>query len=166
MGGVFGGEVAGEVGHGAVLLAAGSDLCQRADAAGEEFAGVNLFEFGLDKVVAGFVTTCRCLGDAAQQVTVGLQGVMALVGGEVGDGVVVGVGVGLEQGDAGFDVALAQVIIGARQVVSEGFLRVGIVGSGSVSGGFFCRFHRPIVCCRSGIRLVFCVCGGYWCRHR
>ena len=68
---------------------------------------------------------------------------MALVGGEVGDGVVVGVGVVLEQGDAGFDVALAQVFVGPCQVVGEGFLRAGGVGSGSVSGGFFCRFRRP-----------------------
>ena len=121
LGMVFG-EVAGEGEDGQVLLLFGCLLGERADDVGGQFGRMDAFEFGLDEVIAMGAAACGGHHQAVQQCVLRLQGVAALVGGEIDGGVVLGVGVGSEQGESRVNLAVLEVFVCFCQGAGEGLL--------------------------------------------
>ena len=121
LGMVFG-EVAGEGEDGRVLLLFGRLLGERADNVGGQFGRMDAFEFGLDKVIAMGAAACGGHHQAVQQCVLRLQGVTALVGGEIDGGVVLGVSVRGKQGESRVNLAMPEVFVRFCQGAGEGLL--------------------------------------------
>ena len=104
------------------MLLFGCLLGERADDVGGQFGRIDAFEFGLDEVITMGAAACGGHHQAVQQCVLRLQGVAALVGGEIDGGIVLGVSVRGKQGESRVNLAVFEVFVRFCQGAGEGLL--------------------------------------------